>query len=156
MNKTLHSSNRMDWETPQALFDALDREFHFDLDAAASKANAKCEKYFTVTEDALKYPWCAVGSIWLNPPYGRQIGKWMQKAYEESRRQSFPVVCLIPARTDTAWWHNYVMKAAEIRLIRGRIKFVGAESGAPFPSAIVVFRKGQSKPRISTYYLPMV
>ena len=150
--QALHSSKKLDYETPQALFDKLDREFAVDLDAAASKDNAKCEKYFTKENDALKYPWCALGAIWLNPPYGRNIGLWIEKAYQESQRQPYPVVCLIPARTDTRCWWRWCMKADEIRFIKGRVTFVGCEHPAPFPSAIIVFRQTAHRtPKVSMY-----
>lgn len=119
------------------MFNELDREFHFDLDPCATDFNAKCSNYFTKKQDGLSRGWW--GSVFMNPPYGREIIKWVKKAYEESKRPLVDVVvCLVPARTDTAWWHDYCMKG-EIRFIRGRIKFSGKGS-APFPSAIVIFR----------------
>lgn len=127
----------MDWETPPAVFEPLDAEFHFTLDVCATAENAKCARYFTEEEDGLAQDWDGV--CWMNPPYGTAIAKWMKKAYEESRKGA-AVVCLVPSRTDTRWWHEYAMQADEIRYIRGRIKFIGAENGAPFPSAVVVFR----------------
>lgn len=135
--ETLFSSDRHDWETPQDFFDRLDAEFDFDLDAAANEHNAKCKRYFAPEDNAIKQDWR--GTVWLNPPYGREIGDWIKKAYHEAQ-QGATVVVLMPARTDTRYWHNYVMQAAEIRLVKGRLKFVGAESSAPFPSAVVVFR----------------
>lgn len=130
------SSNSTEWETPEFLFEALDAEFGFNLDAAATAANAKCEKYYTKIEDSLKQPW--EGVVFLNPPYGREIGKFVARAFEASQAGA-TVVCLLPARTDTRWWHRYVIRG-EIRFLRGRIKFGGAKHGAPFPSAVVVFR----------------
>ena len=135
--KTLTSSEKMDWETPPEVFEPLDAEFHFTLDVCATAENAKCARYFTEEEDGLAQDWDGV--CWMNPPYGTAIAKWMKKAYEESRKGA-AVVCLVPSRTDTRWWHEYAMQADEIRYIRGRIKFIGAENGAPFPSAVVVFR----------------
>ena len=135
MTNVHFKNDKMDWETPQDLFEELDDEFHFTLDACALAWNTKHPNYFSPTDDALHSDW--QGVVWMNPPYGREIGKWMRKAYEESQKGT-TVVCLVPSRTDTAWWHNYVMKG-EIRFIRGRIKFVGAKDGAPFPSAIVIF-----------------
>ena len=111
VSDTLFSSDKMDWETPQAVFDLLDQEFHFTLDACASAENAKCAQYYTVSDDALKQFW--PGRVWCNPPYGRDIGDWVRKAFQESLRGS-TVVLLIPARTDTAYWHTYVMRAAEV------------------------------------------
>lgn len=135
MNDGMFTSSTDLWETPQSLFDELDKEFHFTLDVCATKENAKCERYFTKEDDGLAQEWC--GICWMNPPYGRQIGKWIKKAYESGAR----VVCLIPARTDTAWWHDYVMKG-EYRFIRGRLRFGNSKNSAPFPSAIVIFERG--------------
>ena len=143
INKGLFTSNSDEWETPQGLFDELDREFHFELDPCATKDNAKCPIYFTKQDDGLTENWayfldykdCAV---FVNPPYGKEVGGWIKKAYEESLK-GLIVVCLLPARTDTAWFHDYCLKG-EIRFIRGRLKFVGAKNSAPFPSMIVIFR----------------
>ena len=144
VSETLFQSNKMDWGTPQAFFDLLDREFEFTLDACASAGNAKCRRYWTQEDDALKQTW--PGRVWCNPPYGRDIGDWVRKAFQESLRGSI-VVLLIPARTDTAYWHNYVMRAAEVRFVRGRLTFEGADNSAPFPSAVVVFAPYASKER---------
>jgi phage N-6-adenine-methyltransferase len=143
------SSDRMDWETPGDLFDRLHQEFNFNLDVCALPHNSKCEQFFSPSDDGLNQDWNGV--CWMNPPYGREIGKWIQKAYEESLRGS-KVVCLIPARTDTKYWHDYVMQASEIRLIKGRVRFVGAEHSAPFPSAIVIFGHGDEL-KVSGYTL---
>lgn len=124
------------WSTPQDFFDKIDQEFNFQLDVCATDENAKCSSYFTKENDSLSKDWA--GTCWMNPPYGRGIGKWVKKAYESSLSGS-TVVCLVPARTDTAWWHDYCMKG-EIRFIRGRLKFGGGKTSAPFPSAVVVFR----------------
>ena len=137
INRSLFSSKKMDWETPQAFFDELNLEFSFTLDACATPENAKCKSFFTIYDDALKQDW--FGNVWMNPPYGRSIGKWIRKAYLEVQVGNADlVVCLIPARTDTAYWHDYCMKG-EIRFIRGRLCFSNA-GRAPFPSAIVIFR----------------
>lgn len=150
MTKGMYTSNSEEWGTPQELFNRLNKEFNFTRDICASKENAKCPKYYTKEEDALKQEWGGV--IWMNPPYGRQIGNWVKKAKEAARQEKATVVCLLPARTDTAWWHDYVMKANEIRLIRGRLKFGDGKGSAPFPSAIVVFKKGlASKVQINSY-----
>lgn len=130
------SSKTSEWETPQDFFDLLNSEFHFELDVCAKPENAKCPRYFTPEEDGLKQKW--TGVCWMNPPYGREIGRWVKKAYE-SAQEGATVVCLLPARTDTSWWHDYCMKG-EIRFIRGRLKFGGAKHPAPFPSAVVIFR----------------
>lgn len=150
MTKGMYTSNSEEWGTPQELFNRLNKEFNFTIDICASKENTKCPKYYTKEEDALKKEWGGV--IWMNPPYGRQIGNWVKKAKEIARQGKATVVCLLPARTDTAWWHDYAMKANEIRLIRGRLKFGDGKGSAPFPSAIVVFKKGLTSPiQINSY-----
>ena len=124
------------WETPDALFAQLDAQHHFTLDVCATPETAKCPRYFTPEDDALKQSWA--GEVcWMNPPYGHQIAHWIRKAYEEAQAGA-TVVCLIPSRTDTAWWHNYVMRGS-IYLVRGRLRFHGAAHNAPFPSAVVIF-----------------
>ena len=125
------------WSTPQWLFNELNEEFGFDLDVCALQENAKCPRYFRPEEDGLKQLW--TGRCWMNPPYGEEIGLWVHKAWQSALDGAL-VVCLLPARTDTAWWHDYVMEAAEIRFLRGRLKFGDADNSAPFPSAVVVFR----------------
>lgn len=137
MNDVLFSSKSVVWETPQDLFDKLNAEFHFDLDVCALPENAKCEKYYTPEDDGLSQPWNGV--CWCNPPYGRTIGKWIQKAYETFAGGG-TVVMLLPARTDTKWFHEYIYNKAEIRFIKGRLKFGNSKNAAPFPSMIVVFR----------------
>jgi len=146
--KALFSSQTDLWETPQDLFDKLDAEFGFTLDVCALPENAKCRRYFTPEEDGLRQKW--TGTCWMNPPYGRQIGLWVRKAFEAAQ-EGATVVCLLPARTDTRWWHEYVMRAAEIRFLRGRLRFGGARNPAPFPSVVVVFRKGLYKPVCISY-----
>ncbi len=139
MNTAVHfSSLTCEWPTPDAVFKQLDDEFHFDVDVCATRENAKCARFFTATPErnGLAERWA--GSCWMNPPYGREIGRWIAKAYE-SARYGATVVCLIPARTDTAWWHDYVTKG-EVRFIRGRLKFGNAKHNAPFPSAVAIFR----------------
>lgn len=138
MNTDLMFSSATDqWATPQSFFNEWDAIFRFELDVCADAQNAKCWRYFSEQDNGLYQDW-APNRCWMNPPYGREIRRWMQKAYEESRKGA-TVVCLVPARTDTAWWHEYAMKG-EITFIRGRLKFGDAKSGAPFPSAVVVFR----------------
>jgi phage N-6-adenine-methyltransferase len=128
-------SGRWEYRTPQALFDRLDGEFHFTLDVCASDEIHMCDRYFTIETDGLKQDWS--GEIcWMNPPYGREIPKWMEKAYLSSKNGAI-VVCLVPSRTDTDWWHRFVMKG-EIRFVRKRICFNG-KGRAPFPSAIIIF-----------------
>lgn len=127
-------SERLDWRTPDAVYEKLDAEFHFDCDPCPH--DRECD---ALDKDSLwRKPWGQRN--FLNPPYGREIGKWIQKAYEEWQKGK-TVVLLIPSRTDTRWWHDYVMKATEIRFIRGRLKFKGAKFNAPFPSVVVVFGK---------------
>lgn len=134
----VHFTSKTDeWPTPKNLFAILDKEFRFTLDPCSTDENAKCSKHFTVRENGLSQDW-KDEVVFMNPPYGRSIGMWMAKAYFSSRMGA-TVVCLVPARTDTAWWHDFAMKG-EIRLLRGRLQFEGAENAAPFPSAIVIFR----------------
>ena len=130
------SSASDDWPTPQDFFDRMNA-LHgpLELDVCASPTNAKCPRFYTRDDDGLTQAWD--GKCWMNPPYGRAIGQWMKKAYEESQRGAL-VVCLVPARTDTAWWHDYATKG-KVTFIRGRLKFGGHVNSAPFPSATVVF-----------------
>jgi phage N-6-adenine-methyltransferase len=138
--QSVHFLSRTDdWATPQATFDALDAEFGFTTDVCASPENAKCRHYYDRSQDGLKQDWAGV--CWCNPPYGREIGRWLRRAYEASRAGA-TVVCLVPARTDTGWWHEYAMRG-EVRFLRGRLTFGGARNTAPFPSAVVVFRPCQ-------------
>jgi len=133
----VHFSSRTDnWATPQGFFDRCNKRWGFTMDPCCSHENAKCPKYFTREEDGLCQPW-APESVWMNPPYGREIGKWVKKAFEESQKGAL-VVCLLPSRTDTRWWHDYVVRG-QVLFIRGRLKFGGAKTSAPFPSALVVF-----------------
>lgn len=129
------------WATPQWLYDALNKEFGFTLDPCSDGTNAKCPKFYTPRENGLLRDW-GTETVFMNPPYS-EVDEWMRKAYGAAL-EGATVVCLIPARTDTQWWHAYVMKA-EIRFIRGRLKFGDAENSAPFPSAIVVFRPREFK-----------
>ena len=132
------SSKSNEWYTPQYLFDELNEKYQFTLDPCASHENAKCDKYFTIEDDGLTKDW-SKDIVFMNPPYGRNIKHWIKKAYEESVKGA-TVVCLIPARTDTTYWHDYIFNNAyNIKFLKGRIKF-GAVNSAPFPSAIVVFK----------------
>lgn len=132
-----------EWGTPQDFFDSLDAEFGFTLDVAADADNAKCAKYFTVEDDGLAQDW-GRETCWMNPPYGREIPRWMRKAYESSLAGA-TVVCLVPARTETNWWWDYATKG-ETRFVKGRLNFTGGSPtnpeshNAPFPVAVVVFR----------------
>ena len=135
----LMSSKTDEWATPQLFFDEINAEFGFTLDVCADDWNHKCSRYFTRAEDGLSQRWDGV--VWMNPPYGREIRSWMAKAVD-SWRDGATVVCLVPARTDTAWWHDYAM-LGEIRFLRGRLKFVnrqGNGDSAPFPSALIVYK----------------
>lgn len=135
INKGMFSSATQEWATPQAFFDRLNAAYHFTLDPCATAANTKCRRFFTPEQDGLKQKW--TGRVFMNPPYGRGIAAWVKKAYEASRGGAL-VVCLLPARTDTTWWHDYCMKG-DVRFIRGRLKFGDGKNSAPFPSAIVIF-----------------
>lgn len=138
MSPVLFASKSVEHSTPQDLFDNLNKEFGFTLDVCATNLNAKCLTYFTREDDGLSRGW-GVETCWMNPPYGREIGKWVEKAYRASLHGA-TVVCLLPARTDTRWWHDFVNDNAEVRFIRGRLRFGNAKNSAPFPSVIAVFR----------------
>lgn len=131
------------YKTPRRLFDELDREFGFVLDVCALPENALCTRYFTPEEDGLSRDW-GDGACYMNPPYGRAIGLWMAKAYDASRAGA-TVVCLLPARTDTGWFHDFALKG-EVRYLRKRLKFEGENRNAPFPSIVVVFRPISATP----------
>lgn len=139
----MFSSKTNLWATPLDFFERTDAEFHFDCDVCALPENAKCAKFYSPCEDGLSQRW--TGRCWMNPPYGRDISKWVAKAYESVQHGAELVVCLLPARTDTAWWHDYVLKASEVRFIRGRLKFGDSKNSAPFPSALVVFRSSNNE-----------
>jgi phage N-6-adenine-methyltransferase len=145
--EVMHSSEKSDWGTPRALFDRLSEKYGpFQVDVCATAVNAKCPVYFAPEEDALSVSsWSIISTrLWMNPPYGRNVtGKWVKKAYEESRKGAL-VCCLLPARTCTTWFHDTVLPAVErgeakVEFLRGRVKFEGAKHGAPFPSMVVVF-----------------
>lgn len=138
MNKDVMFSSKTDeWATPEDLFDALNREFLFTLDAA-DETNHKCQRYFDKATNGLTQNWGGE-TVFCNPPYGRQIGKWVRKAFDEAKAGAL-VVMLLPARTDTAWFHDYILEKAEVRFIRGRLKFGGCKNNAPFPSMVVIYR----------------
>lgn len=142
INKGLFSSKKPDWETPHEFFKKVDEEFGFDIDVCSDGRNNKVENYFTPSDDALTKDWH--GTCWMNPPYGREIKRWVEKAYKESVKNGSTIVCLLPARTDTRWFHDWVYGKAEIRFIKGRLKFVGAANSAPFPSMLAIYR-GETK-----------
>lgn len=146
----VHFTNKSDrWSTPDGFYTKLNDEFGFTLDACASHDNAKCKKYFDEKANGLEQDW-QKATVFMNPPYSNAAA-WMAKAREEARKGA-TVVCLVPARVDTKWWHDSVMGqddkgcAQEVRLVRGRLKFSGAKDGAPFPSAVVVYRPGLKGP----------
>ena len=138
---TMFSSATGEWETPADFYEKLDRSFGFTLDPCCTKATAKCEKYFVAEDNGLEQAWDG-HKVFMNPPYGREISKWIKKAFVEGSKPHTTVVCLLPSRTDTKYWHNYCMKADEIYFVKGRLKFGNAnnKNAAPFPSAVVVFR----------------
>lgn len=142
MNTDCMFSSRTDnWETPQDFFDKLNRYFHFDLDVCADDKNHKCSKYFTREQDGLKQNWGGC-TVFCNPPYGREIGKWVNKCFVEVYAGSCKcAVMLLPARTDTKWFHQYIYNKSEIRFLCGRLKFGGSKNCAPFPSMVVIYRK---------------
>lgn len=144
MNKALLSSVKMNYCTPQAFFDQLNEEFHFTLDAAATDKNAKCPLYYTPETDGLSQSWACGGTVFCNPPYGRSIWKWVRKAYEEWQAGT-TVALLIPARTDTSYFHDYIYGKAEICFLRGRLRFEDEDGtvydSAPFPSMVVIYHK---------------
>lgn len=132
------SSETNEWATPQDFFDKLNRQFNFTLDPCATKENAKCAKFFTQEDDGLAQDWSGE-RVFCNPPYGRGLKDWVRKAHEESKKGAM-VVMLIPARTDTSYWHDYIVGGgADIRYLRGRLKFGGSANSAPFPSALIMW-----------------
>ena len=136
MNLIHFSSQTPEWATPQDLFDKLNSDYHFTLDVAATAENAKCKKFFTAEDDGLQKDWSS-DVCWMNPPYGRGIIKWIAKAHD-AWRSGATVVCLLPSRTDTRWFHKYCVHG-RVEFIAGRIKFGGSKCGAPFPSMLVHF-----------------
>lgn len=138
MNKIVHSSESTMWETPQDFFDMVDSVFHFTTDVCAVAKNAKCKHYYSPKTDGLQQRW--KGRCWMNPPYGRDVGMWIEKAWQESRMNCL-VVALLPVRTDTNWFHQFIynQRRVAVKFIRGRLKFGGSEDAAPFPSMLVIF-----------------
>ena len=137
INEGMFTSRTDEWATPQDLFDLLNAVFRFTLDVCATEENTKCYHYFDKHKNGLNQEW--TGTCWMNPPYGRAIAQWVEKAYFSAKHNGATVVCLLPARTDTRWWHDFCTKG-EIHFIKGRLKFGNAKHNAPFPSAIVIFR----------------
>ena len=148
--KTRFSSKKQDFETPDNLFNLLNDEFHFTLDVCANSDNKKCKRYFSEQQNGLVQKW--EGTCWMNPPF-IDVGRWVKKAYGESQDGTV-VVCLLPSRTNTGWWHDYVMQG-EIRFIRGRPKFKGSEHGLPLPLSIVIFRKENTEQKFGQMELEL-
>jgi site-specific DNA-methyltransferase (adenine-specific) len=138
INSGIMSSNSIEYATPQWLFDVLDKQFHFVLDPCATDKNAKCKQYYTVEDNGLVQDW--VGPVFMNPPYGREIIHWVRKAYESNQL----VVALLPARTDTIWFHDWVYYKAELEFIKGRLHFNDSYESAPFPSMLAVYKPRES------------
>ena len=130
------------WATPQEFYDKLNDEFNFTLDPCATEDNAKCDNFFTADDDGLKQDWSG-NIVFCNPPYGRAIKDWVKKSYEESLKTNTTVVMLIPSRTDTIYFHEFIYGKAEIRFIKGRLKFGDAKNSAPFPSIVVIYRNNE-------------
>jgi len=149
-NDNVHfSSESNKCETPQDFYNKLNKEFNFTLDPCASPETAKCDKFYTKKDNGLSKDWSR-DTVFMNPPYGREIKYWIEKAYKESVKGA-TVVCLIPARTDTRYWHSYIFKyASEIRFIKGRLKFGDSNNSAPFPSAVIVFNDSKDNQKITT------
>lgn len=135
----MFSSKTDQWATPQDFFDELNKEFNFNLDPCADELNHKCDKYFTEEQDGLKQEWGGY-TIFCNPPYGSVLKDWVKKCHDESKKPNTKVVMLIPARTDTKYFHEYIYNKAEVRFIKGRLKFGNSKNSAPFPSMIVIFQ----------------
>lgn len=141
--KGVFSHNTDEWETPKELFETLNAEFGFTLDPCSTEKNHKCEKYYTIENCGLSHTWIGE-TVFVNPPYSR-CTEWVQKSYYEWLTNNITIVLLIPARTDTKWFHNYVYGKAEIRFIKGRLKFSDSKNSAPFPSMLVIYRKEETK-----------
>lgn len=138
MNKDVMFSSKTDmWATPQDFYNSLNAKFKFQTDVCAIAENAKCDNYYSPEQNGLEQDW--KGTCWMNPPYGREISRWMEKAYVSAKDNGATVVCLVPARVDTKWWHNFSAKG-EVSFLKGRLKFGDSKNSAPFPSAVVVFR----------------
>lgn len=138
MNNVHFSSLTDLWSTPQSFFDTLNEEFCFSLDPCATKENAKCVRFYTKEIDGLVQNWQGE-TVFCNPPYGREIYKWVKKCSDEGRKPNTKVVALLPARTDTKWFHQYIYGKAEVRFVQGRLKFGKSKNSAPFPSMVVIF-----------------
>jgi phage N-6-adenine-methyltransferase len=134
------SSQTVEWATEQAFFDQVNREFRFTVDVAADATNAKCERFYDIESDGLMQDWDGE-TVWCNPPYGDRIKDWMYKAATSEAT----TVLLVPARTDVKWFHEIVLPRAEVRFIKGRLRFGGSKDPAPFPTMLVIFRNGNAE-----------
>ena len=139
MNKVLFSSNSNEWATPKLFYEELNKEFNFTLDPCATDDNHKCNKYYTINENGLIQDW-SNEVVFCNPPYGKELPLWVKKCYEEHKKNNITVVMLIPSRTDTRYFHDYIYNKSEIRFIKGRLKFNDSKQGAPFPSMVVIYK----------------
>lgn len=139
-NKVMYMSTKDEWATPQKFFDKLNEEFHFTLDPCATDENHKCQKYFTKRDNGLKQSW-ENEIVFVNPPYGKSIKEWVSKTFYEWLYHNITIVLLIPARTDTRYFHDYIYGIAELRFIKGRLKFNDGKNSAPFPSMVCIYRK---------------
>lgn len=137
LNDSLYSSDKMDWGTPIFLFKKLNNYFNFTLDPCCSNENKKCEKYYTIEQDGLNQNW-SNEIVFMNPPYGREMKNWIKKAYLESLKGA-TVVCLVPSRTDTKWFHDYVYGKSDIVFLNKRLQFEGSDNKAPFPSMLIIY-----------------
>jgi phage N-6-adenine-methyltransferase len=150
VDKALFSSSTTEWETPDNLYNELNKEFHFSLDPAANKNNTKCKLHFTKKENGLSEKWqefdgggYVSSRVFCNPPYGREVGKWVAKADQEFRSGNAElIVMLLPSRTDVKWFHQYIYNKPNvtIKFIKGRLTFKGAKHPAPFPSMLVIWQ----------------
>ncbi len=143
IHQSLYSSESCEWPTPQTFFDMLDAEFQFTLDPCATSRNAKCENYFTRRDDGLNQDW-GTHRVFCNPPYGREIGAWAKKCHDSAQAGAL-VVLLVHSRTDTRWFHDWVYRKAELRFVKGRLKFGDGIQSAPFPSLVAIFRQGPQR-----------
>lgn len=140
--EVMFSSKTDNWATPQDFYNKLNERFNFELDPCADAANHKCPIYYTKEQDGLQQDWGKYRT-YVNPPYGREIGKWVEKAYSTNKEHGNLIVMLLPARTDTRWFHNWIYGKAEIEFIKGRLKFGNSKDSAPFPSMVVIFEEGK-------------
>jgi len=141
MDKALFSTGNTEWETPQEFFDTINQIFNFDVDVCATAANAKCRRYFTKEQDGLEQTW--LGTVWCNPPYGRDIEKWIDRASNSYYINDATIVMLLPSRTDTKWMHR-LFDSAHIIFLKGRLKFGSSNNSAPFPSMLAIWGTGKT------------